>query len=804
MSAYRRCLFLAACIIGLALQPSGLAAQVPAGTDPRALLSQYSTAEILQRLRASGMTRQQARAELQRRGYDPSLVDPYFDMLDGDQPGGRRDSFVGALASAGLARESVDPPRVRSDEPMLSGDILDLESLLGLTAVDRLDPRELRVFGMSFFRRMPLSMDEPGFGPVSPGYRLGPGDDVNVILTGAVQEVYPLRVSREGTLVVPDVGQIPVAGLTVNALEDLLRARFADVHASGLARVSVGLGQLRSIEVFIVGDVQRPGPYRVSALATVVSALHRAGGPTETGSFREIEVRRGNAIVRRIDLYEYLLHGNSADDVRLQHGDVLFVPPVGRRIRIEGAVKRPAIYELLEGDGLRGAIRFAGGPDAEAALRQVQIDRVVPPLERTPGVERVLLDVDILRLLAPGEPDMPLRDGDRINVVTIGEERRNVVAVDGEVRRPGRYGWAPGITVADVLERAAGATDAAYLDRAHIFRFDPATGARRLLSITLHGDAVPILLEDRDSLVVYSRDDLRTQEYVSIGGEVKRPGQYPLAEGATVTDLILAAGGFAEGAHRHEAYVARRALVGRGSDTTATTFRVPLGATDGSSRLPPEWRPGTGEFAVQHGDIIEIRPLQGYTGAGSVVVLGEVQLPGLYVLESRTERVASLLTAAGGFTSEARADGLHVIRAGRALAPPDNGAVRTILLQDGDTIRVPRFDPTILVTGAVVHDSTRVVYRPGMTVRDAVREAGGFARDADTSRLTVTHQNGHRATVQHVPLWRDRQPGAEPGSVVHVPARPPGARDGPNWPMVVSQIVGVVSAAATLIIALNQ
>jgi polysaccharide biosynthesis/export protein len=812
MNPYRRWLTLAACAAGLALVPAEVAAQRPDTSalrmDPRLRQSGLDTGDVIERLRASGMTRQQARAELQRRGFDPSLADPYFDIMEREPDGRRRDSFIDALTGAGLAR---DTGRVaRQDTARLSAwqdpADFDIEALFGLSELDRRRPDELQVFGMSFFRRMIGGMDEPAFGPVAANYRLGAGDEVNVILTGAVQDVYPLRVSREGTLVVPDIGQLAVTGLTLGALEDLLRARFAGVHASGLTRVSVSLGQVRSIQVFVIGDVERPGPYQVSGLGTVLTALYRAGGPSATGTFREIELRRGNELVRRLDLYDYLLHGNSGADVRLQHGDVLFVPPVTRRIRLEGAVRRPAIYELLEGDGLRDAIRFAGGPEAEASLRRVQIDRIVPPAERAPGVERVLVDVDVLRLLASGEPDMPLQDGDAVHVFSVSDERRNAVTVVGEVRRPGAYAWQPGTTLGDVLERASGVTEAAYTERAHVFRLDAATGARRLVSAPLDGDPLhAVLLQDRDSVVVYSRERLRTDEYVAIGGHVKRPGRYLLPEGATVNDMILAAGGFTESALRHEAYVARPNLTGTRTESTAERFHVPLAAGgDGASGMPPAWAPGEGEFVLRHGDIVEVRRAPGYEPPGSVVVAGEVALPGRYVLETRTESVTALLVAAGGFTVDARPEGLHVVRGATTLTARDGAALRDVTLQDGDTVRIPRFDPTILVTGAVVHDSTRVVYRADMNVHDVIREAGGFTRTADRSRLTVTHQNGERGTVRTLPLLRDRQPEPQPGSTVHVPERPPGTRDGPNWGTLLSQLIGAAGAVATLIIALNQ
>lgn len=769
-------------------------------TDPRLIQRGLTNEDVLEQLRASGMTRQQVRAELIRRGFDGSLADPYFDVLEREGGGRGSAGMMSALADAGLTA------RGDSANPDPTG-MPDLESLFTLTEEDRLEPGELPVFGMSFFRRSG-ALDTPVFGPVDPDYRLGPGDEVTIILTGAVQDAYALRTTRDGTLVVPDIGEVAVNGLTVDGLERVLRARVDEVYSAGLTQVTATLGRVRGMQVFVVGDVAQPGPHQVSGLATVVGALYRAGGPSSTGSFRRIEVRRNDSVTGRVDLYEYLLHGNSAVDLRLRNGDVVFVPPVSLRVRVDGAIRRPALYELQDGDGLRDALRFAGGPTAEAALRRVKIERIVPPWEQVDGVERVVLDVDGARLLGGDGPDIPLRDGDRVFIERVSDTPRNTVTLTGEVRRPGVYGWSAGTSLADVLARAAGMTEAAYASRAHIFRFDASTGERRLMSAVLEdGGAATVLLQDRDSVVIYNRLALADEEYVTVGGLVRQPGRYRLYDGATVDDVILAAGGFADGAYRVEAYVARPNREAVEGEAIAASYRVPL-------RRAPSGEPPNGStsdtFGLRHGDRVEIRPAPGYERPRTVVVAGEVRLPGAYVLQTRADRVSAVLQQVGGFTDEAWLDGMHVIRGGQPLAVDVTDALRNagsaadVLLQDGDTLRVPRFDPTVLVVGAVLHDSVRVMYRQGMSLQDVVRDAGGYARDADRGRVTVTHRNGIRETVETRRLLPDVQPRPRPGSIVYVPERVPGVSDGVNWTTIMSQVIAAAGAAATLIIALNQ
>ena len=817
----QRMLILLACLLG-ALAPARAGAQ---SRDTAALRVQLeerlqreglTPAEALERVRALGLSREQIRLELVRRGYDPELADAYYDLLEtsGGGSAARRD-FTRSLEAAGLAspagqaagRASLDPSALEEEDDGL------LDALLGGAPAESLAPGELPVFGRSFFSFAGGRVDSPAFGPVDASYQLGPGDEVNVVLTGAVQDVYRLRVGRDGTLVVPEAGEVGVAGLTLGGLEDVLRRRFADVYAGvgtsagAQTRVSVSLGRARALQVYVIGDVERPGAYQVSAVGTVLSALYRAGGPSRTGSFREIEVRRGPAVMRRFDLYEYLLRGNSAIDQRLEQGDVVFVPPVTRRVKVTGAVKRPAVYEVLPGDSLRTAIAFAGGPEAEAALRSVQIERILPPLERVGGADRVLLDVDVLQLLATREEDVALADGDEIRVFAVPAERRNVVTVVGEVRRPGSYGWAPGATLRQVVERASGPTEAAYTGRAHVFRLDPATGGRRLVAGSLAVEAPELALEDRDSVVIYSRDDLRTESYVTVGGEVKRPGRYVLAEGATVADVILAAGGFAEGAYRREAYVARPTLGDVRTDSTARAFRVGLDSAGVGAGVAADVA-GAG-FELRHGDRVEIRQAPGYEPAATVVVTGEVALPGAYVLQTREDRLTTVLAAAGGFTDEAFERGVQVVRQGDvvptdlpgALQRPESAA--NLVLQPGDSIHVPRREATVLVTGAVAQ-RTRVLYRPDMSLQDYIREAGGFTRAADKNKTSVVYLNGERRTVRAKLLLPDSHPRPEPGSTVVVPEKPAGVRDGINWSSLLTQVIAAAGATATLLIALDQ
>ncbi|HUP18990.1 MAG TPA: SLBB domain-containing protein [Gemmatimonadota bacterium] len=770
--------------------------------------------DILRRLRESGMTRSQVQARLQQMGYDSRLADRYFDAMErgdslrtGTPPS---DELVDALSRIGLQL------RARADS-------LGVDSLLVDSAAVA-EARKSRIFGKELFARATREFEPVLTGPVSGDYRLGPGDQVWLILTGDVERSYPLTVTREGFLIIPQVGQVPVNGLTVDQLEDRLYTHLARSYSGvrrgpeATTRFQASLGELRASHVYVVGEVERPSGYQVSPMATVFNALYRAGGPNEIGSFRHVLVRRGGRIAGRVDLYPYLLAGEATDDIRLEQGDIVFVPLAGPRVTIEGAVRREGIYELVPLEGLRDALAFAGGLRAEGILRRVQIDRILPPGEREPGRERSLIDVDMGALLDREASLIPLQDGDIIRVFSVADESRNRVVVTGGVRKPGEYEWQPGLTLPELVSQAEGLQDGAYTERALIYRMQE-DGTRRMLRAPPSPAGLPGLpLADRDSVVVLHEDSLRLPMEVGITGYVKEPGSYTLAEGMSIQDLILAAGGFAEGANYRSAEVARNVdptlRTGETADviSVALTAPVPGSGTDGAGLYAPDgvprWLPEADEFVLTRGDRVYIRRAPGYEPARRVIVAGEVMLPGEYELGTRATRVSDIVGRAGGLTPEAYLPGFTIIRDGRPIAGDltralnDPAAASNLLLEAGDSLHVPTFDGTVEVSGAVLLEA-RVLYRQGRSLRQYIERAGGFAQNADRSRVVVTYPSGEREVVDRFLFFR-RDPGIEPGSSIFVPTLPPEEREGVNWGDVISRTTAVLSTLLTLYLAINQ
>ena len=797
------------------------AAQRAQGASAQGSMSQ---AELVERIRQSGMTRDQARSQLARSGHDPSIVDPYFDAIEGggEVPRGMvSPEVLSALSDAGIITLASDQPGEQpSDRSLNEGG----QPVPGPSA-------GLEIFGRALFQRQTREFSPNLMGPVDPDYRLGPGDELWLVLTGDVEAIHKLSVNREGMVFIPDVGQVAVNGLTLGQLEDRLYDRLGRVYSGvrrgpeATTRFQVSLGRLRVNQVYVIGEVERPSAYQVSAASTVLDALYRAGGPSLNGSFRAIDVYRGSARVATVDLYEYLLHGRSTGEVRLEHGDRIFVRPYARRVTVRGAVRRPAIYELLEGEDLRTAIAFAGGLDATAVVERVQIDRILPPEMRRPGIERVLIDVPLSQVLDPGAPPVELRDGDVVEVFTVAEERRHRVVVTGAVHKPGTYEWSEGLTLHQLVDKALGLTEEAYTARAHVYRLVAEDGSRRVIQVPLAGDSAgasgrDFLLADRDSIVIYSRAQLRNEQFVLIDGFVKRPGTYPLAEGMTVRDLILAAGGFTEGADTRVAEIARLPDTGVRSDTTAVILQVPLRGPESGDSVAMKagwpgggndihtWAPDPSEQRLQPGDRVFIRKAVGYNLPRTVKVTGEVLVPGTYVLETRGEKIVDVLRRAGGPTAEAYLPGVQLYRNDKLVATDvlaalsDERSRYNLTLEPGDSLHVPAYNPTVLVTGAVAFE-TLVLYEPGKPLSYYVNRAGGYLETADRNRVTVTYMDGERATTDKILVFR-RTPEIRPGSTIYVPARPPTEPSGFDLDRLLNRASGILTSAIGLWVLIDQ
>jgi protein involved in polysaccharide export with SLBB domain len=657
------------------------------------------------------------------------------------------------------------------------------------------------VFGLDVFRSSSTRFDPSMAGPVDANYRLGPGDRLVLILTGDVESSYDMPVTREGFVVIPQVGQVFVANLTLAEFERVLATRLARVYSGvradnrGSTRFSVHVARLRSNQVYVVGDVARPGSYVVSSAGTALTALYAAGGPTINGSLRKVLIRRGG-FADTLDVYDYLVGGDASHDVRLQTGDVVFVPVHGPRVRILGEIARPATYETKPTESLNDLLRAAGGFKATASRRRVLIERILPPAERTAaGRDRVTIDVSSSALDGNAGASIPLQDGDVVRVFEVAERVRNRIYVDGNVFQRGAQGLSPNMQLSDAL-RHAGLKPDTYLGEVLVSRLRPDSTRIQLrasLADTSGSVVNDIALQEDDQIQVFSLTTFRPARYVSIGGAVRRNGRVPYREGMTLRDLVLLANGLQEGAYLKEAEVARMPE-DRSGGRTATTIRVPLDSTYLFERGPDGRYIGPPGIPVPAGGAPDV-PLKPYDNVlimrqpdwslqRSVTIQGEVKLPGVYTLTSKTERLSDLVKRAGGLTNEAYADGIIFLRRdnniGRVGVELSSALRRyesadNLILRDGDNISIPPYNAVVTINGEVNMPST-VAYIRGKGIDYYIGAAGGATTQGDDDHAFVTQPSGKLETVKQHLFLPDQMPKPRPGSVVTVPYRDPSAK----------------------------
>jgi len=659
----------------------------------QALQQQPGLADMVRsRISQSGLTPDQIRARLSASGYPSTLLDAYIGAGSPTTAAAPGTQELAALQALGL--------------PSVSGEVLPTDT--GLVRSARTGPSD--VFGVDVFQRTTTQFLPLLSGPVPTDYKLGPGDDLVLILTGDVELTYALSITREGFILIPQVGQVHVANLTLDQLRDVLYTRLGRVYsgvrrtANATTRFDVTVANVRANQVYVVGEVAQPGAYQISSLGTVFTALYAAGGVTERAKLRGVEVQRLGKKIATLDLYDYLLRGDTRADVRLETGDVIFVPIHESRVHVAGAVLRPAIYETKAGETLADMIQAAGGFRPDAALERVKVDRILPAGARgSQTTARVTIDVPMVN---GAVPPFALQDGDVVQVDALADAAdAYTVAITGMVQQPGIYPWRPGITLRQLMTLARGPKIGADLRDAEIAKL-PVDRSHGQLATTTR---VPL-----DSTYLFQRD--------SAGRYIGPPGvAFP---------------------------------------TRGSAAEVPLEPFDNVLifRQP--------NFELQR----------------TVIITGEVMFPGAYALKAKDDRLADLVQRAGGLTPRAYPEGIRFIREvdnrGRIdidlpKALRDQASRDNIILQPGDSVRIPEYQPSVRVTGGV-NSPGSVLFRKGAGLDYYLNAAGGFTRAAEKGQVSVHYANGevrtkHRSFIFH------SSPTPGPGSEVVVPIKDPNA-----------------------------
>lgn len=800
-------------LLALVGSAAPLAAQQPTPAMVQAALQQPGAADLIRtRIQSSGLTPDQIRAKLQASGYSGSLLDAYLpDATGPGQAGEASDDQLAAMRVLGL--EAAPTPATSVDTG---------------TVATRALPHS-GVFGVDVFRRTTTQFLPLVSGPVPPDYRLGPGDQLVLILTGDVEQTQQLLVTREGFVLIPQVGQVYLANLTMDQARTVLYDRLGRVYsgvrraANATTKFELSVANVRAVQVYVIGEVAQPGAYQLSALGTTLTALYTAGGVTEQANLRKIEVRRNGAVVATFDLYDYLLRGDVSKDVRLENGDVVFAGVRERRATVSGNVNRPAQYDLATGQTLADLVAAAGGLQPNAALGRLSISRILPAASRQPGeAQRVTIDVTPANGRVPA---VPIEDGDVVTVYALSDLERNFVLISGSVFLPGKFGYEPGLHLSTLLKRAGGLQPATYEGRVHISRLNPTDRTRYLVTASLPKDSLtpwtddPVLL-DQDSVTVYSRLDMRTNRIVMIAGAVNNPRTVEWRDGMTLRDLVLAAGGPSVGASLDSVEVARLAI-DRSGGQLARTIRVPIDSTylfDRDSLGRPLGPPGSNfraggapDFALEPWDNVLVFRQPEFHSQRTVTIDGEVRYPGTYALQTKTDRVADLVRRAGGLTDRAYPDGVRFIRVQRDVgrinidlrnALHDRRSGDNLILQPGDTVVVPEFQASVKVTGAV-NSPGSVLWRPGKRLSYYIGAAGGLARNGDGDRRSVRQANGEVQSRHRGFLGiGGGDPVATAGAVILVPTKPEDVYH--DRTAIFAALASMIASTATIVIALRR
>lgn len=683
------------------------------------------------------------------------------------------------------------------------------------------DSRELaqenQVFGRNIFNTRNLTFEPSVNLATPPNYRLGPGDEVIIDIWGTSQNTIRQQISPDGTINIEKIGPVSLSGMTVSEANEYLKRVLGKTYSGldapdGTLEIRLTLGNARTIQINVMGEVVQPGTYALSSFSTVFHALYRAGGVNEIGSLRNVQVTRNGKTVAKVDVYDFIMKGKTQDDIRLQEGDVIIVPAYEALVQISGNVKRPMKFEMKKNETLATLINYAGGFSADAYTRSL---RVV----RQNGEEYEINTVKEIDYSA-----YPMRNGDVVTAEAILNRFTNKLEVRGAVYRPGIYQLNGEInTVRALVNEAKGLTGDAFTNRAVLQR-EREDLTTEIISVDVRsimaGTSPDIPLQKNDILYIPSIHDLEDRGDVAIFGEVAKPDSYSYSDNMTLEDLIIRAGGLRESASTVRVDVSRRIKDPKSTHSTDSIGQMFTFALKDGFVID-----GEQGFTLQPYDQVFVRRSPGYQAQQNVQVTGEVIFGGTYAMTTTEERLSDLVKKAGGATSKAYLHGAKLIRVAndeekkrmrdvinlmnrqfgeamidslgirvedtfsvgidleKAMAQP--GSEYDLVLREGDVLSVPKLNNTVKVNGAVMMPNT-VGYLSGENANYYLDQAGGYALNAKKSKKFVIYMNGQVARIKG--RSKDK---IEPGCEIIVPSKK-------NKRVNVGEILGYASSFGSL------
>ena len=709
-------------------------------------------------------------------------------------------------AKAGTASETKNEADVEYAE--VKGDIKQAESSVS-------DIKN--VFGRNIFNNRLLTF-EPNMNIATPqNYVLGPGDQLIIDIYGASQKSQQLQVSPEGKVTIPGYGPVKVSGMTVAAAQSHIRSTLGSRYSS--SQLSLSVGQTRSMTINVMGEVKVPGTYTLSAFSTVFHALYMAGGINDIGTLRNIKVFRNGRQITVVDVYEYILNGRLAGNIRLMENDVIVVGPYECLVGITGNVKRPMFYEMRPTESVGTILKYAGGFTGDAYKKAVRLMRKTGDRFTVHNVEE--FDMSTFKL----------NDGDAITVDGILNRYENMVEIKGAVFRPGKFQLGKNVTsVRSLIEAADGVTEDAFTAHAILHRLR----LNRTLEVIavdvagiLSGTVADIPLKSEDVLFIPTESDRLNERTLTIEGEVISPGTFEFAENTTIEDLILQAGGLTDVASTAKVDVSRRIIdpkAQEGSSEISKTFSFEL-----KNGFVIDGQPG---FVLEPYDIVQVRRSPTYIEPRNIFIEGEVQFGGAVTLSTKKQRLSDAIKAAGGFTDEAYVKGARLVRTvtedernratdlmrqirnsgdqkdsiqtsqlnlfktytvginlDKAIENP--GGDYDLVLRDGDRIIVPEYNGTVKISGNVQFPNT-VAYNEKKGYKWYINKAGGFGNRAKKSKTFIIYQNGTMAQV-------GRGTKVEPGCEIVVPTKAKKDMTAvTQWLSIGSSVTGLAAMIATI------
>lgn len=698
---------------------------------------------------------------------------------------------------------------------------LDIDSLIYYQNYFR---DESAVFGRNIFNNANLTFEPNQNMPTPANYRLGPGDNVIIDVWGASQETFESVISPDGVIVIPGIGPINLSGMSVQKANEVIRNKFSQHYTD--CNFSLSVGETRTITVQVMGEVNVPGTYTLSSLSSAFNALYAAQGINNIGTLRNIKVYRSGKVVSVIDVYDYLLNGNTTGDIRLTDNDVIVVGPYECLVNVRGKVKRPMFYEMKTGESVGQVIDYAGGFAGNAYTDNVR-------LTRKKGAEYSMHTIDEFKINA-----FDLADGDSLYVDSVIPRFSNMVEIRGAVKHPGQFQLGSEISsVKELLNAADGLREDAFISRVvmHRRREDLTL---EMVSIDLEGimsgTKADVPLKRDDVLFIPSTIDMRGEQTLKISGEVMYPGTYHFAEKTSIEDLILQAGGLTDAASMAKVDIFRRIRNQNASVSDVILAEsITLSLQDGLKK-------SDSAYFLKPFDVVVVRKSPGYSEQQNVTVKGCVNFEGEYAMTSQNYRLSDLIKAAGGLSTIAYAKGARLIRTlteeeriqnesslrkaqiqmyeeamqeekdydvqradsllslkmdlgytypvavnlEKALAEP--GGSEDLILREGDRLTIPQYSNTVKISGEVVYPIS-INYKKGEPLSYYIKRAGGFGNMAKKRGAYAIYMNG--AVEQ---LGRRSGKGIEPGCEIVIPTKKQGKR------MTTGEVMAIASGGASL------